>query len=445
MKKNLRIGLMLLAALFAFCTAASADLIYEVRYHFELSEADSKTDNSEYWYFNASIPQISGMADEEEQTKLNDYFRSAADALRKEYEADKAYFEEHFEGDEKPHFGYEYTYEMVSETEDYFVFKTSIFYAAGSSMTVNEYWTLNKHNGKLTELSDLADAERLTEVRGMIFDAMKQENESEEIFWLDEENFKIAFSCIEEFHHWYVNESGNLVITFDKYEIAPGVYGESRFEIADDKAVLLKETKYAFDLTVGETIEETAENWYLKINVPVISGLEDKQTEESMNAHFAEVAAGIQKEYEMAVASAEENTVDADGPHFGYEYGAEVLADTDDYFSFKTSAFFAAGSSMTSSEFWTLDKNTGNPVQWEDVVPGDRVSKIYDQILKEMNDANKANSGMYFTDDEILITAFGNVPAYHHWYLNADGDLVIAFDKYEVAVGAMGTPEFIIK
>ena len=85
------------------------------------------------------------------------------------------------------------------------------------------------------------------------------------------------------------------------------------------------------------------------------------------------------------------------------------------------------------------------PVSWEDVVPAEGVQKIHDQILEEMNAANKANSGMYFTDDDTLNIALGNVPAYHHWYLNADGDLVIAFDKYEVAVGAMGTPEFVIK
>ena len=446
MKKNLLLGSLLLIVILAFSTAVSADLIFDVPvYDIELSQGPSVTDNSEYWYLNLTVPQLSGMADEEEQTKLNEYFQSVADSVKQEYEEDKSYFEENYEDNDMPRFGYEYSYDMVSDTKDYFVFRTQIFYAAGSSMTVNEYWTLDKHTGKAVELSDLADKERLTEIKGMILDAMKQENEAEEVFWLDEENFDIAFSYIEEFHHWYVNEAGNLVITFDKYEIAPGAYGETQFEISGDKAVLVKDEKYSFDLYVGDTIEDSSVNWYLKVNVPAVGGLADKQTEEAMNAHFAEVAAGIKKEYETAVASAEENTVGEDGPHFGYEYGYEILADTEDFFSFKTVAFFAAGSSMTSSEFWTLDKNTGMPVSWEDVVPADGVQKIHDQILDEMNAANKANSGMYFTDDDTLNIALGNVPAYHHWYLNADGDLVIAFDKYEVAVGAMGTPEFVIK
>lgn len=446
MKKSLFFGSLLLVLMLAFSAVVSADES-NADYHFELTQGSARIDNSEYWYLNISVPQISGMADEEEQTKLNEYFLSAADEVSKEYEADKSYFEEHFEGDETPRFGYEYTYDMVTDNADHFVFKTQIFYAAGSSMTVNDYWTLDKHSGKQVELSDLADKERLTEIKGMIFDAMKQENESknEEIFWLDEENLDIAFSYIEEFHHWYVNEAGSLVITFDKYEIAPGAYGEIQFEITGDKAVLVRDEKYSFDLYVGDTIEDADVNWYLNINVPVVGGLADKQEEEAMNAHFAEVAAGIQKEYELAVASAEENMVGEDGPYFGYEYGYEILADSDDYFAFKTVAFFAAGSSMTASEFWTLDKNTGMPVRWEDVVPEDQLQKVHDQILDEMNVANKANGGMYFTDADTLNVAFGNVPAYHHWYLNADGELVIAFDKYEVSVGAMGTPEFIIK
>ena len=179
MKKNLLLGSLLLIVILAFSTAVSADLIFDVPvYDIELSQGPSVTDNSEYWYLNLSVPQLSGMADEEEQTKLNEYFQSVADSVKQEYEEDKSYFEENYEDNDMPRFGYEYSYDMVSDTKDYFVFRTQIFYAAGSSMTVNEYWTLDKHTGKAVELSDLADKERLTEIKGMILDAMKQENES---------------------------------------------------------------------------------------------------------------------------------------------------------------------------------------------------------------------------------------------------------------------------
>ena len=39
---------------------------------------------------------------------------------------------------------------------------------------------------------------------------------------------------------------------------------------------------------------------------------------------------------------------------------------------------------------------------------------------------------------------FATVSADHNFYWNENGDLVIIFDKYEVAPGSMGTPEFVI-
>lgn len=445
MKKNFVfvLGLMLLALVTVFTGVASADELY----HFELSEGGTITDESDYWYLSLSAPKVSGMSDADAQEELNKYFLDYLVFLTEEYEDDKAYFLDHFEGDEMPHFGIEYSYDKTAETEDYFVFKTMNFYAAGSSMTVNEYWTLDKHTGELAELSDLADSVRLTEIRDMILEAMKLENENlgEEAFWTDEDVFNTAFSYIEEYHHWYVNEKGNLVITFDKYEIAPGAFGEVQFEIVDDKAVLVRDPKYSFDLYAGDTVDISDENWYLKITLPKVGGLADKLEETEMNDHFAADAAAVQEEFETAVASAKESTAEGDGPHFGYEYSYEILSDTDNFFSFKTITYFVGGSSMTSNEFWTLDKNTGKQVRWEDVVPDNSYQAIYDQILTAMEAANESGEGMYFTDGDTLKNAILRVPASRHWYLNADEQLVIAFDKYEVAVGATGTPEFVIE
>lgn len=441
MKKYLYILITLLVLTAALTAAVSADELYT----FELSEATHISDLAENWYMDLSIPQVKGLADKTAENSLNAYFMSWKDYVIKEYNDDVEFMEEEYSTEDLPHFGYEYNWEKVVDSDDYFVFKTYLFYAAGSSMTVSEYWTLDKHSGSLIELLDVADKVRLEEVRSMIKTAMDEENKTQEVFWTEEDIFDAAFSYIEEYHHWYINEKGNLVITFDKYEVAPGTKGESRFEITGDKAVLLKDNKYSFDLYVGDTAEITEKNWYLNLKLPVIRGLADIDQENQMNAHFVETFNGIRKEFETAVATAEESISEDDGPHFGYEYFYEILADTPDYFAFKTVAFFAAGSSMTKNEFWTLDKNTGKLVTWEDVVTPEMVQGIHDQILAEMTDANGSGTGLYYTDDESFGFAFANVPAYHHWYLNENGDLVICFDKYEIAVGAQGAPEFIIK
>ena len=439
MRNKFFIGFMLLALTVLLTGVVSAD-----DYIFRITEADHVVDEAYNWYMDLSIPQISGMKDQKSQDEQNAYFLEWRDFIIDEYNQDAEEFLEEFEEDELPRFGIEYNWEVIVDTEDYFVFRTTMFYAAGSSMSVNEYWTLNKHSGELLEILDVADKTRLEEVRGMILDTMKKENETRDIFWTDEADYFQTFSHIEEFQHWYVNEAGNLVITFDKYEIAPGSMGEVKFEILENEAVLMKSDKYTFYLYVGDTIQEETDNWYLDIRIPVIGGMADPAEENELNQHFEMFAKGVQDEYKTSVAIAEDEPEGAD-THFGYEYFYQILAETDDLFSFETVAYFGAGSSMTALEFWTLDKNTGKQVKWEDVVSPDEEQAIYEQIVADMNTANEAGEGLYYTDDETVNYAFSLVPGYNHWYLNADGDLVIAFNKYEVAVGAQGTPEFVIK
>ena len=440
MKNKFFIGIILLALTLAFAGVVIAD-----DYTFTLTEGANKTDESEYWYMKLSAPHIDGMADKTEEALLNQYFLDYLDWTADSYEADKAYFLEHYEGDELPRFGYEYFYDTVTDSADYLVFKTSLFYAAGSSMTVNEYWTLNKHTGELAELSDFADVWRLTKIRDMILAAMVEENKAGADFWIeDEENFDTAFAFVEEYNHWYVNEAGNLVFTFDKYEIAPGAAGESQFEIVDDHAVLMKDNKYSFDLYVGDKLTIEEKNWFLDLTVPVIGGLADAEAEEAMNKHFIDKAESIKKDFEESVEYAQKAIAEGADPHFGYQYSYEILTDTADYFAFKTESFYVAASSSTSNEFWTLDKNTGKLLEWRDVVPESAEQAIHDKILAEMITANASGQGVYYTNDNSLKAALKNVPSYHHWYLNDANQLVIVFDKYEVAVGAMGNPEFVI-
>lgn len=440
MRKKLLFVFVLLILTIAFTGIVNADDTYS----FDLTEADHVEEHTDNWYVDVSVPQISGMADKDLENDFNAYFLAWRDYVVEGYKQDSEQFLADFDSDDMPHFGYEYNWKTVTDSADYLVFNTWLFYAAGSSMTENEYWTLNKHTGKLAELDEFADSVRLEEIHDMILAAMIKENEKQEVFWTDEDNFDAEFALIQMKNHWFVSDKGNLVITFDKYDIAPGAYGEIQFEIDGDKAILTKDEKYSFDLHVGDTVNINENNWFLNIYTPVISGLADPDEENKLNLHFNEMAESIKKEFETAVATAEESIEEGNTPHFGYEYSFEILADTDNYFSFKTIWFFAAGSSMTSNEFWTLDKNTGKLVQWEEVVPPNSIEKIHAQIFAEMTAENEAGEGLYYTDDEALNFALLNVPNYHHWYLNADEDLVIAFDKYEVAVGAQGTPEFVI-
>ena len=113
---------------------------------------------------------------------------------------------------------------------------------------------------------------------------------------------------------------------------------------------------------------------------------------------------------------------------------------------FRTVWFLAAGSSSTLTEYWNLDKQTGKLLDFdEDAVTSlEQMASIREQIFSKMQEINESGEGMFWTEDDSLDISLGQVRYLNHWYYNEDGDLVIAFDKYEIAPGAMGNPEFVI-
>ena len=68
------------------------------------------------------------------------------------------------------------------------------------------------------------------------------------------------------------------------------------------------------------------------------------------------------------------------------------------------------------------------------------------EIKRQMQEQmSKDESVNYWLNDSFIGEEFASVDANRNFYWNADGNLVIVFDKYEVGPGSMGTPEFVIE
>lgn len=235
MKTKLFIGLILIALLSAAAGAALA----EDGFTFELTEAFSYSEKADNWSIDISVPQVSGMASEVEQDELNAYFLSIKDEMIAEYEQNVEFAKQSIAEGGDPHFGYEYSWEVVTDSDDYFVFRTSWFLAAGSSTTLNEYWNLDKKTGELLDFDEdaVTSLEQMASIREQIYEKMKEVNESGEgMFWTEDDSLDIALGQVRYLNHWYFNEDGDLVITFDKYEIAPGAMGSPEFVISAEPA-----------------------------------------------------------------------------------------------------------------------------------------------------------------------------------------------------------------
>ncbi len=180
------------------------------------------------------------------------------------------------------------------------------------------------------------------------------------------------------------------------------------------------------------------------INTAKIEGLLDKDLEAKINEELAEYADAIISEFE-AEAKAIQNEYPGEEVHFGMDSGYQVLTNTKEYLAIDIYLVNTVGSSSTIHKYYTIDKRTQKLLTFEGIFTKnagyDRALEEY--VLKEMRRQQEAGLGYYWIDEpgfmpDPLITADSL------FYFNTEGQLVICFEKYSVAPGASGTPEFII-
>lgn len=130
-------------------------------------------------------------------------------------------------------------YEIITNTEKWFTLKISVSETAASSNNYYEFYHIDKQNGKIVNLGDLYRREDAGEIitaeikRQMVEIMAADENKS---YWIEESDIGEDFASVGYEHNFYWNENGDLVIVFDKYEVAPGSMGTPEFVI--DKEIL---------------------------------------------------------------------------------------------------------------------------------------------------------------------------------------------------------------
>ena len=98
--------------------------------------------------------------------------------------------------------------------------------------------------------------------------------------------------------------------------------------------------------------------------------------------------------------------------------------------------------------YHNIDKRKGKLVSLSGLFTAgfDYVSVLSSEIRRQMKEQmqEKENIMYWVYPDNNTCSGFYQIKEEQNFYFNEDGNLVIAFDKYEVAPGYMGCPEFII-
>lgn len=185
--------------------------------------------------FNANIkvPEISGLKDEKLQNSLNEKYLEENEKLFKEFLADMEDMKEKGGG----HLGVDSGYVIKTDTDRILSVGRYVVNTIASSSTTFKYDTIDKKNEVLITLPSLfKDDSYVDIISENIKEQMIKRHEADDMmfYWVEgveEEGLVDLFEKISKEQSFYINSEGKLVISFDKYEVAPGYMGIQEFVI----------------------------------------------------------------------------------------------------------------------------------------------------------------------------------------------------------------------
>lgn len=174
-------------------------------------------------------PVIEGIADEKLEKQINEEIKNMADELIEEFKSESDLLKEI---DENAHLGIESSYIVKTNNEDVLSIDIYVVNTVGSSSTVHKFYNINKHTGKIIKLKDNFECEEdYLEIISKYIEKQMIEQNLEKGYDIYFAKYEDIYKLISQNESFYINEKGNVVITFDKYEVGPGSTGCPEFEI----------------------------------------------------------------------------------------------------------------------------------------------------------------------------------------------------------------------
>jgi hypothetical protein len=190
---------------------------------------------------NIKIPVVKGLKDAVYQEKLNHLIEDTAKKELKEFE-EQAKELSKLNIEWKPEMNVEY--EIKSEGDILSFVVDSYFYTGGAhGISRKDYYNIDANDSKAIELADLfkENSDFKTIINDEINKQIKEQVAEGEKSYFTGEN---GFVTINDDSSFYIDKDGNLVITFQQYDIAPGYMGHPEFKIPNESIVqILKNVK----------------------------------------------------------------------------------------------------------------------------------------------------------------------------------------------------------
>ncbi len=166
-----------------------------------------------------------------------------------------------------------------------------------------------------------------------------------------------------------------------------------------------------------------------------ISSVIDTKVEELTNEQIK-----LNEEYKEAFLATGGTELEYKEPTF--DVGYTFLAHNADYVSVMVYRYQTLASAYTEEIYYTFDSKTGELLTLEDCLGSKYSEYVKESIIKTALEREAENPKAYDYDE----TALNNLVIDENtsFYLNEDGDIVVVFEKYEIASGAVTDLEFIV-
>ena len=125
--------------------------------------------------------------------------------------------------------------EVLVTTREYFTLKLSCYQGEASGYEWNYFYTIDLASGERLQLKDIfvEGADYINPISENIKEQMRNRMAQDEnvYYWLEDEIDELNFKTISEETSFYINEKGNVVISFNQGEVAAMYMGVVEFEI----------------------------------------------------------------------------------------------------------------------------------------------------------------------------------------------------------------------
>jgi len=187
-------------------------------------------------------PAIDGLGNEGLENSLNEKYIEDSTADFDQFEEEVDEMKKAGDG----HLGIDTGYEVMTDTDRILSIARYKVNSAGSSSTTMKYDTIDKQESILITLPSLfKDDQYIETISSYIAGEMaRQMAADKEVSYFLDDPFTGSFEGIKPYENFYITSNHKLVISFDKYEVAPGYMGVVTFEIPSDilSALLVSDT-----------------------------------------------------------------------------------------------------------------------------------------------------------------------------------------------------------